>query len=107
MRKMTLGAVLIAGLGLASCGQTTGERTLSGAGIGAATTTHFGEDMYVFAKSMGLFGGFTLDGAWFRPKDDWNASYYGRPVPAGEIVRDHYASSPAEVAALHESLVRF
>ena len=78
-----------------------------GAGIGAATTTHFGEDMYVFAKSMGLFGGFTLDGAWFRPKDDWNASYYGRPVPAGEIVRDHYASSSAEVAALHEALVRF
>lgn len=78
-----------------------------GAGIGAATTTHFGEDIYVFAKSMGLFGGFTLDGAWFRPKDDWNASYYGRPAPAGEIVRDHAASSSADVAALHQSLIRF
>ena len=33
-----------------------------GAGVGAGTTTHFGEDVYAFAKSKGLFGGLGLDG---------------------------------------------
>ncbi len=36
MRMIVLCAVLATSFGLASCGQTTGERTLSGAGIGAA-----------------------------------------------------------------------
>ena len=54
----------------------------SGATIGAATTTRFGEDLYVFAKNQGLFGGFALDGSYVAAKDDWNAAYYGRPVAA-------------------------
>jgi SH3 domain-containing YSC84-like protein 1 len=78
-----------------------------GAGVGAATTTHLGEDIYVFTKGKGLFGGFWLDGSWLRPKDDWNAAYYGRPVPAREIVRDHQVVASAEVSALHQSLTRF
>jgi SH3 domain-containing YSC84-like protein 1 len=78
-----------------------------GAGVGAATTTHFGEDIYVFAKGKGLFGGFWLDGSWLRPKDDWNAAYYGRPMPAEEIVRDQQVVASAEISALHQSLTRF
>jgi lipid-binding SYLF domain-containing protein len=78
-----------------------------GAGVGAATTTHLGEDIYVFTKGKGLFGGFWLDGSWLRPKDDWNAAYYGRPVPAREIVRDHQVVASAEISALHQSLTRF
>jgi lipid-binding SYLF domain-containing protein len=78
-----------------------------GAGVGAATTTHLGEDIYVFAKGKGLFGGFWLDGSWIRPKDDWNASYYGREIAAEEIVRDHQVMASAEIAALHQSLTRF
>ena len=78
-----------------------------GAGVGAATTTHLGEDIYVFTKGKGLFGGFWLDGSWLRPKDDWNAAYYGRAVPAREIVRDHQVVASAEISALHQSLTRF
>ena len=37
-----------------------------GVAIGAATTTHFGEDIYAFAKSQGLFGGFWVDGTYIR-----------------------------------------
>jgi lipid-binding SYLF domain-containing protein len=78
-----------------------------GGGMGAATTTHLGEDVYMFAKGKGLFGGFWLDGSWLRAKDDWNAAYYGRMVAAEEIVRDHQVVASAEIAALHQSLTRF
>ena len=54
-----------------------------------------------------LIPGFWLDGSWLRPKDDWNAAYYGRAVPAREIVRDHQVVASAEISALHQSLTRF
>ncbi|HSA80919.1 MAG TPA: lipid-binding SYLF domain-containing protein [Geminicoccaceae bacterium] len=78
-----------------------------GAGVGAATTTHLGEDIYAFAKNKGLFGGFWLDGAYIVAKDDWNAAYYGRPVDAREIVRQPTVVASAEISALHQSLARF
>jgi SH3 domain-containing YSC84-like protein 1 len=78
-----------------------------GGGVGAATTTNFGEDIYTFAKSKGLFGGFWLDGAYVQPKNDWNEAYYGRPVDAHEIVRQPTVMASAEVDALHQSLTRF
>ena len=78
-----------------------------GAGVGAATTTHLGEDIYVFSKGKGLFGGFWLDGSWLRAKDDWNAAYYGRQVDAEQILRDRQVVASAEITALHESLTRF
>jgi len=78
-----------------------------GAGVGAATTTNFGEDIYVFAKSKGLFGGFWLDGAYVQPKNDWNEAYYGRPVDARAILRQPTVMASAEVDALRHSLTRF
>ncbi len=79
-----------------------------GAGVGAATTTYLGEDIYVFAKNKGLFGGFWLDGAYVAPKHDWNEAYYGRPVDPREIVRQPpTVVASAEVDALHQSLTRF
>jgi len=78
-----------------------------GNGVGAATTTNLGEDIYTFAKSKGLFGGFSLDGAYIAAKHDWNRAYYGRPVDAREIVRRPTVMASAEVYALHNSLTRF
>lgn len=48
-----------------------------GAGVGAGITTQFGEDVYVFSKSKGLFGGVTVDGTVVAPKHEWNEAYYG------------------------------
>ena len=62
-----------------------------GAWVGAATTTHFGEDIYVFAKSKGLFGGFWLDGTYVRAKHDWNA---GLLRPPGRSAARSCASRP-------------
>ncbi len=78
-----------------------------GVAIGAATTTHLGEDIYVFAKSQGLFGGFWLDGTYLRPNDDWNKAYYGHAVDPRQLVRQPTVVASAEVDALHQSLTRF
>jgi SH3 domain-containing YSC84-like protein 1 len=78
-----------------------------GAGVGAATTTRFGEDVYAFSKSKGLYGGVTLDGTVVAPKHDWNEAYYGRPVDPTKIVREPGTGRNAQVAALHDSLTRF
>jgi lipid-binding SYLF domain-containing protein len=77
-----------------------------GAGVGAGTTMQFGEDVYVFSKSKGLFGGITLDGTVIAPKNDWNEAYYGRPVDPMQVVREP-APTNTEIAALHDSLSRF
>ena len=78
-----------------------------GVSIGAATTAHFGEDIYVFAKSKGLFGGFWVDGSYLQANDDWNRAYYGHPVDPRQIVRERTVVASAEVDALHQSLTRF
>jgi lipid-binding SYLF domain-containing protein len=78
-----------------------------GVSVGAATTTHFGEDIYVFAKNKGLFGGFWIDGAYVSAKDDWNEAYYGRAIDAREILRQPTVVASTEVDALHQSLTRF
>jgi lipid-binding SYLF domain-containing protein len=79
-----------------------------GAGVGAAITTHFGEDVYGFAKSKGLFGGVALGGSYLAPKADWNQAYYGRPIEPAEIVRgDRQVIASAEIVALHQSLTQF
>ena len=77
-----------------------------GIGVGAGTTTHFGEDLYAFSKSEGLYGGAALEGTVVEPKHDWNEAYYGRPVNPKDIVRTP-GSGRTDIAALHESLTRF
>lgn len=78
-----------------------------GGSIGAATTTHMGEDIYAFAKSKGLFGGFWVDGTYIRANDEWNRAYYGQPVDPRQIVRQTTEVASTEVDALHQSLTRF
>jgi lipid-binding SYLF domain-containing protein len=77
-----------------------------GAGVGAATTLQFGEDVYVFARGKGLYGGLGVDGTYFRPLEDWNRAYYGRPVSVAEIVRGQ-ASATSGTGELRTALARF
>jgi lipid-binding SYLF domain-containing protein len=78
-----------------------------GVAVGTGSTLHFGEDVYAWGMSKGLFGGFWLDGSLVLPKNGWNEAYYGRPIQPEEIVRQRSVVASAEVAALHEALMRF
>ena len=77
-----------------------------GPGVGAGTTARFGEDIYTFARSRGLFAGLSLDGAAILPKRGWNAAYYGAEVSAARILRGEAGSNPG-ADALRATLARF
>ncbi len=77
-----------------------------GAGVGAGTTARFGEDMYFFARTRGLFGGLALDGSVVNERTAWNDAYYGDGVSARQILRGELAPRPGAVA-LREALARF
>ena len=78
-----------------------------GAGVGAGTTVQFGEDVYAFARNMGLYGGLALDGTYAMPRDSWNQAFYGQPLTAEQIVIKRAAPEVLGTQALRESLSRF
>lgn len=76
-----------------------------GGSLGTGTTTNFGEDVYVFARNVGLFAGLTVEGMAIVPKHDWNEAYYGRAVTPKEIIAGEVANPAA--APLREALAAF
>jgi len=62
-----------------------------GKGIGGSTTTNLESDIYTFAKTSGLFGGVSLDGAGILKRDSWNAAYYGKgATPYAIVIQGKY-----------------
>ncbi len=78
-----------------------------GAGVGAGTTVQFGEDVYAFARNMGVYGGLALDGTYAKPREDLNRRYYGQSLSANEIVRQRAAPAMEGTQQLKEALTRF
>lgn len=78
-----------------------------GAGVGAGTTVQFGEDVYAFARNMGLYGGLALDGTYAMPRDTWNQAFYGQPLTAEQIVIKRTAPEVLGTQSLRKSLSRF
>ena len=78
-----------------------------GAGVGAGTTVQFGEDVYAFARNMGLYGGLALDGTYVVTRDEWNQAFYGQPLTAEQIVLKNAAPEILGTQSLRESLARF
>jgi len=76
-----------------------------GAGIGAGTTTNFGEDIYVFAKNIGLYAGMNLEGTVIVPNVDRIEEYYGRRVHPNAILRGEVSNPHA--APLKALLARY
>ncbi len=60
-----------------------------GAGAKAQTT-----DILAFAKSSGLFGGVSIEGAVITARDAWNRRYYGRDVRPVDIIIRRNVSNP-------------
>jgi lipid-binding SYLF domain-containing protein len=71
-----------------------------GKGIGADTTTNLQADAYTFAKTAGLFGGVSFEGAGIIKKDAWNRAYYGEGATPRGIVVDNKFRNPNTQALL-------
>jgi SH3 domain-containing YSC84-like protein 1 len=71
-----------------------------GKGIGADTTTNMQADVYSFAKTAGLFGGVSFEGAGIIEKDDWNGAYYGQGATPRGIVMEGKFKNPNTQALL-------
>jgi SH3 domain-containing YSC84-like protein 1 len=68
-------------------------------GIGAAASTqNFSVDILSFARSKGLFGGVSLDGAIVAVRSGWNQAYYNKPnvTPADILVKKSIAQPQSE-----------
>lgn len=76
-----------------------------GAAAEASTTTNLGADIVIFAKSAGVYGGATIDGAAILPRHSWNAAFYGgNPVPEAILLRHELDTPMAD--RLRDSLTR-
>jgi len=76
-----------------------------GKGVEASTTTALNRDIYSFARSRGLFGGVSLEGAVVKSRDDLNQRYYGKAFSARQITIQRQIEAPA-AAQLQQSLAR-
>jgi lipid-binding SYLF domain-containing protein len=67
-----------------------------GKGVSAATT--FSGDAFSFAKTVGAYAGFSLDGAGVFKRDSWNAEYYAAGAqPADIVINRKYTNHDAQV----------
>jgi lipid-binding SYLF domain-containing protein len=78
----------------------------AGGTFGAATTTALGEDMYVFERPTGLFGGASLSGAGIRPQHVHNDDYWGGTTDPEDVVHD-FERVDARSAELRRRLSAF
>lgn len=78
-----------------------------GAGMGAATTISFGEDVYAFSRNLGLYGGLVVDGTVIVPKHEWTEAYYGQRLSPEQVVRDRAIAEQPGTAGLRSTLARF
>ncbi|MEQ8246708.1 MAG: lipid-binding SYLF domain-containing protein [Alphaproteobacteria bacterium] len=74
-----------------------------GAGIEAATTTNFREDVYSYSKSKGLFAGASVEGAVIEQRESLNREYYGRNVSPEDILFKNAVTNP-EADVLRQAL---
>lgn len=64
-------------------------------GLGAsAATANLSADILSFARSKGLYGGISLDGAVVATREGLNTAYYGRKVSPTDILIRHEAKNP-------------
>ena len=105
MNESAIGKLLAARFQLGA--DASGALGPIGAGVGAGTTVRFGEDVYVFSRNKGLFGGLAIDGTVVVPDQAATAGYYGRPYTAEQIVEQRAAPQQPGTQQLRDVLSRF
>jgi lipid-binding SYLF domain-containing protein len=65
-----------------------------GAGVEGATAPNLSADYLSFARSKGAFIGISLEGAVIAARDEYNKTYYGKPVrPVDILVKGEVSNS--------------
>ncbi|MEO1091848.1 MAG: lipid-binding SYLF domain-containing protein [Pseudomonadota bacterium] len=77
-----------------------------GASLGAATTTGFGEDVYVFERSEGIFGGASIGAGGMYPNRSLMDAYWGQGATPRQVARD-FGTTDQRSADLRQKLVQF
>ncbi|MGD9539029.1 MAG: lipid-binding SYLF domain-containing protein [Alphaproteobacteria bacterium] len=77
-----------------------------GAGREASTTTAVGADVVTFARSKGLFGGLSIEGAVLNQHQAENTAYHGRALTPKELVTTDVVGNRG-ADALREALANF
>lgn len=73
-----------------------------GSTVEAATTSHVGADIVVWASSSGAYAGISLDGTLVEPRREADWSFYGRAVTSNDIVLRHSVRNPAAAPLVRE-----
>ena len=64
-------------------------------GVGAAASTaNLSADILTFARSKGLYGGVSMDGAVVATRGDLNDAYYSKPVTTADIFSRREVTNP-------------
>ncbi len=62
----------------------------------AATTGNLNADIIAWSSATGAYAGLTLNGSVVKPRESYDAAYYGHAVRPSEIVYHHEAHNPGD-----------
>jgi lipid-binding SYLF domain-containing protein len=63
-----------------------GDASVAAGPVGAGTQASTQEDFISYSRSKGLYGGLNFEGSVVKTADDWNQTYYGKPVLPPDIL---------------------
>lgn len=63
-----------------------GDASVAAGPVGAGTQASVQEDFISYSRSKGLYGGLNFEGSVVKTADDWNQTYYGKPVLPPDIL---------------------
>ena len=72
-----------------------------GAGVSGATAA-LSADLIGYARSKGLYGGITIDGAVVADRAGWNDAYYGKSVTPADILIRQTVRNPQSAGLVQE-----
>ena len=68
----------------------------------ASSTALSSADIIVWSSSSGAYAGLTLEGSIVKPRNEWNESYYGRPIAARAILNMNEGRNPGAGQLRHD-----
>lgn len=82
-----------------------GDTSISVGPVGAGAKANVVADILSFSRSRGAFAGLSLEGAVVSVRNEWNSSYYGKPVSPVDILVKNAVSNPGS-AGLREAVAK-